>query len=174
MTPTQQELESYILFELEGTTYGVRSREVLHMEMLQGITPVPNAPTFVEGVVLSRGQVIPAVNLRVRFGCSRQPHTLRTRLLVVQARDRSIGLIVDSAREFRMIPPERIQSSDSAITGPGGKFLIGIANLDDRLVLLLDLQAVIDLVQIEADTEAEPAMAGRTERSGSMGQIITH
>lgn len=159
MTSTQQDLESYILFELEGTTYGVRSREVLHMEMLQGITPVPNAPPFVDGVVLSRGQVIPALNLRVRFGFSRQPNTLRTRLLVVQAHDRSIGLIVDSAREFRMIPSETIQSPDSAITGLGGKFLTGIASLDDRLILLLDLQAIVDLVQIRAEPEAEPAMA---------------
>src|SRR5688500_20329829 len=103
MKPATQDLESYILFELSGTNYGVKSRDVLHMEMLDQVTPVPNAPPFVDGVVFSRGKVIPAVNLRVRFGFPRQPHTLRTRLLVVQSGDRAVGLIVDSAREFRNI-----------------------------------------------------------------------
>ncbi len=60
--------EPFILFELAGTTYALRSQVVQQMEMIEQITPVPNAAPFVEGVVFSRGQVIPAVNLRVRFG----------------------------------------------------------------------------------------------------------
>ena len=77
--------DSYILFELTGTTYGLRSQEVKHMELVEQITPVPNAPAFVEGVVFSRGQVIPAINLRMRFGFPRQEHTARSRLIVVDA-----------------------------------------------------------------------------------------
>ena len=68
MTPTNGQTESYILFELAGTTYALKSQDVKHMELVEQITPVPNAPPFVEGVVFSRGQVIPAINLRVRFG----------------------------------------------------------------------------------------------------------
>ncbi|MBA4146879.1 MAG: purine-binding chemotaxis protein CheW [Verrucomicrobia bacterium] len=156
---TTQDLESYILFELGGTSYGVKSREVLHMEMLDQVTPVPNAPLFVDGVVFSRGQVIPIVNLRVRFGFPRQSHTLRTRLLVVQVDDRAVGLIVDSAREFRMIPAHVIQPPDAAISGLSGKFLTGIASMDDRLILLLDVQATLDLIETEAANTAGPAMA---------------
>jgi purine-binding chemotaxis protein CheW len=156
MTPGQ-DTDSYILFELGGTTYGVRSREVLHIEMLEQITPVPNAPPFVDGVVFSRGQVIPAVNLRVRFGFPREPHTLRTRLLVVQAGDRAVGLVVDAAREFRTIPSQIIQPPDAAISGLSGKFLSGIASLDDRLVLLLDISAVVELIQLQPSIEAAMA-----------------
>lgn len=159
MTMPTQDLESYILFELGGTTYAVRSREVLHMEMLEQITPVPNAPPFVDGVVFSRGQVIPAVNLRVRFGFARQEHTLRTRLLVVQTGERAVGLIVDSAREFRMIPANLIQPADAAINGLSGKYLSGIVSMDNRLILLLDLPATLDLVDTQAAMMAEPAMA---------------
>jgi purine-binding chemotaxis protein CheW len=137
----------------------MRTREVLHIEMLDQITPVPNAPPFVDGVVFSRGQVIPAVNLRVRFGFAREPHTLRTRLLVVQAEKRAAGLIVDSAREFRTIPGEVIQPPDAAISGLSGKFLSGIATFDDRLILLLDLAAVMELIQTEVPTSADTAPA---------------
>ena len=62
-----QGLGSYILFTVAGTTYALPSGEVRHMEMLEGVTRVPNAPTFVDGVVFSRGQVVPVVNLRARF-----------------------------------------------------------------------------------------------------------
>ena len=155
------ENETYILFELAGTNYGVKSREVLHMEMIEQITPVPNAREFVAGVVFSRGQVIPAVNLRVCFGFPRQKHTLKTRLLVVQSAKRSIGLIVDSAREFRSIPSDSIQTPDSAISGSTGKFLSGIANLGERLVLLLDLQTTIQILERETNqiTTEQPVAA---------------
>ena len=71
MTNTQNDAEPFILFELAGTTYGVRSRFVQQIEMIEHVTPVPNAPPAVEGVVLARGQVIPALNLRARFGFER-------------------------------------------------------------------------------------------------------
>ena len=98
--------ETYVLFELAGTTYGLPTREVQHMEMLEHITPVPNTSASVEGVLFSRGQVIPAVNLRVRFGFPREPHSVRSRLIIVQVRQRLVGLIVDVAREFSSIPAE--------------------------------------------------------------------
>src|SRR5207245_8361582 len=86
--------ETYILFEIAGTTYGVSSRSVQQMEMVEHITPLPNAPAFIEGVVFTRGQVIPAVNLRTRFGFEKAPHTTRTRLIVTNHNGRGVGLVV--------------------------------------------------------------------------------
>src|SRR5215469_3168 len=109
--------QTYILFELAGTTYALPSQEVKHMEMVEQITPVPTAPPFVEGVVFSRGQVIPAVNLRLRFGFPRQEHTLRSRLIVVEVAGRTLGLLVDAAREFRSLPASAIQPPSESIAG---------------------------------------------------------
>lgn len=145
-----QETDTYILFEIAETTYGVKSRDVLHVEMLEQVTPVPNAPPFVDGVVFSRGNVIPAVNLRRRFGFPEIPRTLRTRLLVVQAGIRAVGLVVDSARQFKSISAQSIQPPDAAVTGLSGRFLTGIATFGDRLVLLLDLNATLKLLEVEA------------------------
>src|SRR5687768_15466397 len=144
--PSQADMsETYVLFELAGTTYGVRTREVQHMEMLERVTPVPNTSPAVEGVVFSRGQVIPAVNLRVRFGLPREPHTMRSRLIVIQLQQRLVGLIVDSAREFMSIPDEAIRPIQETVTGMEGNYLKGIATLGQRLVLLLDLEVVLNL-----------------------------
>lgn len=144
MADSPKGVEHFILFELAGTTYGVRSREVRQMEMVEQITPVPNAAHFVEGVAFSRGQVIPVINLRARFGFERIPHTLRTRLVVVQVESRAVGLIVDSAREFISIPEDAIQPPHETITGLSGQYLEGIATLGERLILLLDLNEVLN------------------------------
>lgn len=145
MSNTTNDAEPFILFELAGTTYGVRSRFVQQMEMIEHITPVPNAPPAVEGVVLARGQVIPALSLRVRFGFAKVPYDLRARLMVVKSAERTIGLIVDSAREFLRIPAAAIEPPPEAITGLSGKYLEGIATINGRMILVLDLEEVIDL-----------------------------
>lgn len=142
--------EPFILFELAGTTYGVPSRAVQQVELVEHITPVPNAPPAVEGVIFSRGQVIPAVNLRVRFGFEKKPHDLRTRLIVINAKSRAIGMIVDSAREFISIPSSTIQPPNEAISGLKGKYLEGIATLGERIILILSLDEVIDMAEVMA------------------------
>src|ERR1700745_4319426 len=105
---SQQNAESYILFEVAGTTYGISSRSVQQLEMIEHITPLPNAPPFVEGVVFTRGQVIPALDLRRRFGFEKAARTTRTRLIVTNHEGRVVGLIVDSAREFISIPNDSV------------------------------------------------------------------
>ena len=157
MSQTNNQTDSYILFELAGTTYGVRSQEVKHMELVEQITPVPNAPRFVEGVVFSRGQVSPAVNLRVRFGFPRQAHTTRSRLIVVETGERVVGLIVDAAREFRNLPSEAIQPPNESIAGLSGKYLRGIAIVNERLILLLDIKEALTFAGSEFFDEENPA-----------------
>lgn len=152
----QEQAESYIIFELSGTSYAIPSSKVQQMEMVERITPVPNAPACVEGVVFSRGQVIPAVNLRARFGFERAPHDLRTRLVVTTEGGRTVGLIVDTAREFVSIPEDSIQPPHEALAGLSGRSLAGVATLDDRIVLILDLGDVLNLA---AQQTAAPAVA---------------
>src|SRR3954471_21025524 len=106
MIPTKELSTACILFELAGTRYAVKSSEVQHLEMVDHITPVPNAPPFVDGIVFSRGRVVPVVNLRKRFGLPAAANTLQTRLIVVKVGGREVGMIVDAAKEFRAIPAE--------------------------------------------------------------------
>src|SRR6186713_3235862 len=92
--------DTYIVFSVAGTSYALRSADVQHVDMIEHVTRVPNAAPYVDGVVFSRGQVVPAVNMRSRFGFERADYDVRTRLIVVQAAGRHVGLVVDEAREF--------------------------------------------------------------------------
>jgi purine-binding chemotaxis protein CheW len=139
--------DTFILFLLAGTTYALRTDEILHVEMIEEITPVPNAAPHVEGVVFSRGQVVPVVSLRARFGFPRVAHDVAARLLVVRAAGRVLGFTVDSAREFVRIAPERIEPPAENISGLSGRYLEGIARLGDRIVLVLALGEVADIAE---------------------------
>lgn len=148
--------DTYIIFELGNSAYGLRSSDVLHIEMLEHITSVPNTASAVEGVVFSRGQVFPALNLRVRFGFPRVEPTVKTRLIFVRVQQRTVALIVDAAREFRRIPSEAIRPIEETLHGINGNYVQGVATVGDRLVLLLDVLAVLNL------DDAAPLVAAET------------
>ena len=135
--------DSYVLCELAGTTYALRSDDIEQLEMVGQLTPVPNAPDFVDGLTSVRGRVIPAVSLRARFGFPRAPHDIRSRLIVVRSESRTVGLIVDNAREFAAIPPEDIQPPPDGMADLSGRYLRGMAHLGDRLVLILEVSELL-------------------------------
>lgn len=139
-------VQSYILFSVAGTTYALRSQQVLHIEMIDHVTPVPNAPVFVEGVVFSRGQVVPVINLRARFGFERAAITLRSRLLVVQHEGRRVGLLADESREFIRISETAVRPPQEAIGGLSGNYLDGVATLGERIVLVLSVRELVETV----------------------------
>jgi chemotaxis signal transduction protein len=142
--PHSAKTQTYILFGVAGTTYGVLSQQVQHMEMVDQITPVPNAPQSVEGVVFSRGQVVPVINLRTRFGFDRATFGLRTRLLVVQHGNRRVGLLADDAREFVSIADSAIHPPHDMVGEVSGSYLAGVATLGERIVLLVNVGEIVD------------------------------
>lgn len=151
-------MEPFILFELAGTTYGVRSSFVQQIEMIEDVASVPNAHPAVDGVVLIRGQVLPALNLRKRFGFEKIERDLRSRLVVINTGARVVGLVVDTAREFIKIPTESIEPPPEALTGLSGQYLEGVVTIAERMILILNLDAVLDL-----EYEIEPQI---TEMDG--------
>lgn len=147
--------DSYVLCALAGTTYALRSDEIEQLEMVGQLTPVPNAPAFVDGVTSVRGRVIPAISLRARFGFERAVHDLRSRLIIVRAGGRSVGLIVDNAREFASIPPESIQPPPDGLADLSTRYLRGMAHLGERLVLILDVSELLRVTETTAPTSFE-------------------
>ena len=144
--------DNYILFIVAGTSYALPSQDVAHVEMVEQITRVPNAPAFVDGVVMSRGQVVPAINMRARFGFERAPLDVASRLLVVQRGGRAVGLLVDACREFMTVPATAIHPPGDALSGLSAQYVDGVASVGDRLIVILGLERLL--------ATAEPAAAG--------------
>ena len=135
--------ESFVLFEVAGNTCGVRSKSVQSVEAAGHVTAVPNALPFVEGVTLTRGEMIPSINLRARFGFPSIPVDQQARRVVVRSNIRTVGMLVDSAREFTSIPADAIQSPGESVDGVNARYLEGIATLGNRRVLVLNVDEVI-------------------------------
>ena len=144
--------DNYIVFQVAGTTYALPSAEVAHVELVENVTRVPNAPHYVDGVVFSRGVVVPALNMRARFGFEPAPYDSRTRLIVVQRDARHLGLIVDSAREFTNIADELVQPPGEGLAAMSGQYLRGIATVGDRMIFILDLATLLATTDV-ADGE---------------------
>lgn len=153
--------EPYVLFELGQCTYGVASRELEHMEMVGTITPVPDAAPFVAGITFSRGRVVPVIDLRRRFGLELMAPTLRARLIVVRDDGRTVGLIVDQASRFVALAPEAIQPLPPGLGEAGAGFLRGIATVDGRMVLMIDVGKVLAPSRTELRAAAESENTSR-------------
>jgi purine-binding chemotaxis protein CheW len=135
--------EPYIIFSLAGTSYGIHSNFVQQMEMIENITNVPNTPDYVDGVMFSRGRVIPVINLRLRFGLTRIDYDVKTRVIVIKYQDRIVGLIADSAKEYLKLPVSTVQPVPEIFSGAGADWLESIASLNDRTILILNVKELM-------------------------------
>jgi purine-binding chemotaxis protein CheW len=120
---------------------------------MQEITEIPHAPESVVGVINLRGRVIPVIDLRKRFGLPDAVHTKDTRIVVVHLEGNLIGVIVDAVSQVLRIPADIVEPPSPVLAGVDSRYLRGIAKLDDRLVILLDLDFVLSRREQEAISE---------------------
>ena len=142
-----------VVCELADEHYGLDIAKVFEIIRHQQITPVPRAPAFVKGVINLRGRIIPVVDLRSRFGMAEVEPTKETRIVVAETSSNRVGLIVDGVSEVLMLGADSVEPTPEVAAGEDAEYLRGIANLGDRLVLLLELDGLFGL-------EEEDAMAG--------------
>jgi purine-binding chemotaxis protein CheW len=133
----------HVVFKVADADYLVAAADVLQMESYAGATRVPGAVPYVAGVVQVRGRVVPVVDLRVRFGLPATEPTLDSRLVVVQHHDRTVGLLVDSAREVIKLTPEQLQPPPRVVADGEEGFVKAVAHLGQRLLMLVDFVKVI-------------------------------
>ena len=134
----QQDEQQLVVFDLSTEAYGVDIGAVREIIRLQDITRVPRTPEFVEGVINLRGKVIPVVDLRKRFGLPAEEESKENRIVVVDIGAQDIGVIVDAVTEVLRIATESVEPPASVITTADSEYLLGIAKLDSRLIILLD------------------------------------
>lgn len=135
--------DTYILCQVDAITCALPSSAVQYLELVPPISPLPNVQPAVEGVAIVRGEVVTLLSLRRRLGLPWQPHTLRSRLVVVQAGERRVGLLVDSARDFVRVAPETIEPLTERVGGISPAFFSGVFPRDGRPALVLRLEAAI-------------------------------
>ena len=143
-----------VVFDLASEFYGVDIGDVREIIRMQSITRVPGAPPFVEGVINLRGSVVPVVDLRKRLALTINEQTQESRIVVVDIAGRDVGVIVDGVNEVLRIPLSSIDPPSSMITDSDSDYLRGIARLEDKLIILLDLSKALATIDTQIVLDA--------------------
>lgn len=137
-------LQQLVSFKLGNEEFGVDIIKVQEIMRLQEITQVPQMPGFVEGVINLRGNVIPIVNLRKKFGLEDREGDKQTRIIVVNVAGKKVrGFIVDAVEQVLRLSEEQIAPAPDVELSVNKEYLKGVGKLDDRLLILLDLDKLL-------------------------------
>jgi purine-binding chemotaxis protein CheW len=140
-----EETEHLATFFLDREEYGVDVRLVQEIRRVTEITQVPRAPDFIKGVINLRGRIIPVIDLKKKLGLGEVATTKLSRIVVVTLKGRLLGLLVDGASQVLKVPVSLVEPAPPEVVQKGGDYLRGVAKLEKRLIILIDLETVLAL-----------------------------
>ncbi|HOQ09177.1 MAG TPA: chemotaxis protein CheW [Syntrophomonadaceae bacterium] len=123
--------------------YGVPITQVQEIIPMAKPTRLPQVPDFVEGIINLRGKIIPIIDLKKRFDMEATEITSDTRSVVVEVSGQTVGIIVDEVSEVLRLSKDNIEPPPAAIGGITAEYLTGVGKLEDRLLILLDMDKIL-------------------------------
>ncbi|MBB6452902.1 purine-binding chemotaxis protein CheW [Salirhabdus euzebyi] len=144
-----------IVFQLRNEEYGVPVEYVGSIERLQAITRVPGTAKFVKGVINLRGVVTPIIDLRERFGLEEADYNESTRIIIVTINDKEVGIVVDGANDVIDVPQDAIEPPPEVIGSVDVDYIRGVAKLDKRLLILLNIDKVLTKEELKEINKVE-------------------
>jgi purine-binding chemotaxis protein CheW len=138
-----EELLQLVSFNIGQEEFGLGIQSIQEINRMVEITRVPNSPDFVSGVINLRGKVIPIINLRKRFGFPPKENDKNTRIIVVELGNMVVGFVVDAVSEVLRIPKNITEPPPSIVAGIGSEYITAVAKLENRLLILLDLERIL-------------------------------
>lgn len=145
-----------VSFRLAQEEYGIEITKVQEIILPGEITRVPRTPDYVKGLINLRSEVIPVVDLRRRFDLPAQETNDETRIMVVNVHGKTLGMIVDAVSEVLRVAKDQIVPPPTTVAGIGHEYLTGLVKLNDRLLILLNIDRVLNEEEMAA---AEVMMA---------------
>jgi purine-binding chemotaxis protein CheW len=133
-----------VTFKIGREEFGIDIQKVQEINRMIEITKIPNTPEHVEGVVNLRGKIIPIISLRTKLGFEEAEKNKSTRIMVVEVNSHILGFIVDSVSEVLRIHDAKIEPTPSITGGADAEYIQGVINLNDRLLILLNLNTLFE------------------------------
>ncbi len=145
----ENETIQVVSFEVGGERYGLDIRSVQEIDRLQPITRVPQALSFVEGVIHLRDAIIPVIDLAKRFGLPPTVSDRRTRIIIASLRGQSVGFIVTAVTEVLPIAAKAVGPAPPLTFEPSARFVGGMAKVGERLISILSLDRLLSTEEVE-------------------------
>ncbi len=141
--------DRYLTFHLGKESYGLEIRHVTEIIVLQEITKVPDLPEFIIGVVNLRGHVISVMDMRKRFHLESREYDDRTCIVVVNLKDITMGLLVDTVNEVLSIPEEQVDPPPKTHSGIKSSYIMGMGKVEKQVKILLDIEQILQAEELE-------------------------
>ena len=143
------EQDQFLIFNASGQEFGIQAMRVKEISAMLGITKVPNAPSYIEGILNLRGRLVSIINFRTKFGFEPKEKDEDTRIVIVEHDGFPIGIMVDNVEEVIRIPQESVQQlPEAAVTTASEEYLTGVGILDKRLIVLLDSDQLVSKAEL--------------------------
>ena len=169
------EKEKFLTFWTDGELFGIPIADVVQIISMQGITPLPDFPDYAKGVINLRGNIIPVIDIRIRFGKPEVEYNDNTCIIVTNLEDAYMGFIVDSVDEVTDIDEDSISPAPKVSKDITNHYLTGIGQIGDSVVLLLDCAKILsenELFEVRetAAPGGEADSAGTGEKAAAAGR----
>lgn len=136
-----------VVFKLGREEYGVSILQVQEIKRITEITRVPHSPDYIKGVMNLRGSVLPVIDLKKRLNLPPEEYTDDTRIIIIKVEDITVGMIVDAVSEVTTIDQSNIEPPQAVVGGIAADYLSGVGKLENRLLILLNTDAIIGIGQ---------------------------
>ena len=133
----------WVTFKLEKEKYGINVMQVQEVLRVTEIAPVPGAPNYVLGIINLRGNVVTVIDTRTRFGLPTKEMDDSTRIVIIEAEEQVVGILVDSVAEVVDLRMNELDSAPNVGTDESAKFIQGVASLDGELLIIVDLNKLL-------------------------------
>ncbi|MDD4296333.1 MAG: chemotaxis protein CheW [Ruminiclostridium sp.] len=135
--------KQYIIFRIDKDEYGADISKVTIIERYMNITRVPATPPYIKGVINLRGDIIPVMDLRIKFGMQEKEAEEDTRIIIFTIDKTSFGVIVDAVVEVIQMDESRIESVSEIVTDKNFDYLSGVTKMDSRLITIINIEKLI-------------------------------
>ena len=133
----------YLTFRLDQEEYGIDILKVQEILGYEQPTRIANAPAFIKGVVNLRGTIVPIVDMRLKFNCAQADYNSFTVVIILNLRDRVVGIVVDSVSDVMELSAENIRSAPDVESAIDNGCILGLGSVGERMLILLDIEKLM-------------------------------
>ncbi|SFU93020.1 purine-binding chemotaxis protein CheW [Paenacidovorax caeni] len=138
----------YLTFRLDQEEYGI---DILKVQEIRGYEPptrIAHAPEFIKGVVNLRGTIVPIVDMRLKFNCSKADYNSFTVVIILNLRNRVVGIVVDSVSDVMELSPDNMRSAPDIESAIDSSCILGLGSVGERMLILLDIEKLMSSVDM--------------------------
>ncbi|BAV33789.1 chemotaxis protein CheW [Sulfuricaulis limicola] len=153
--------EQFLTFRLHGQDYGIGILKIQEIKGWDKVTPIPNSPAYVKGVLNLRGVIVPVIDLRLRFGLPEAERDIFTVIIVANVNGRLAGIVVDAVSDVINVGAAHLCEAPEYEGQENREFIKGLAQVDGKLLVLLDVDRLVNPDSLDKSASAAPVAAAR-------------